>query len=132
MALTKTQLALVTKVRTAGASELGVSLDDGVCSYLVAVIARDLELLDEFQEIPDNLPPFFGSEPLTRLRLDGIPFLPSFEKLIVLREDADTYFFCLATLHKARLKYERILQAQALPTMDQCPCAYTILVERST
>lgn len=25
--------------------------------YLVAVIAKDLELLDEFKEIPRNLPP---------------------------------------------------------------------------
>ncbi len=119
MALTKTQLVLVTKIRTAGAGELGVSLDDGVCSYLVAVIANDLELQNEFPEIQDNIPPFFGREPLTSLRLEGSPFLPLFEKLIVLREDADTYFFCLATLHKARLKYERILQAQALPTIDQ-------------
>ena len=33
--------------------------------------------------------------------------------------DADAYFDCLAYLHKARLKYERILQTQPVPTADQ-------------
>jgi len=45
MGLTKTQQALITKARTAGASELGVALDDGMSSYIVAVVVRDLELL---------------------------------------------------------------------------------------
>lgn len=36
-----------------------------------------------------------------------------------LEKDADAYFYCLATLHKARLKYERILQAQPVPTVEQ-------------
>ena len=42
-----------------------------------------------------------------------------FEKLVQLKPDAATYFACLAALHKARLKYERILQTQPLPTVDQ-------------
>jgi hypothetical protein len=36
-----------------------------------------------------------------------------------MHSDADIYFYCLATLHKARLKYERILESQAIPTIDQ-------------
>jgi hypothetical protein len=36
-----------------------------------------------------------------------------------LNADADTYFACLANLHKRRLKYERIMQTQAMPTIDQ-------------
>jgi hypothetical protein len=119
MALTKTQLALLTKVRTAGASELGIKLDDAICSYLVTIIANDLELQAEFPDLPSRVLPFFGSEALTNLRLEDLPFIPLFEKLISVRADADTYFYCLATLHKARLKYERILKAQALPTIDQ-------------
>jgi hypothetical protein len=42
-----------------------------------------------------------------------------FERLLGLRQDADAYFYCLAKLHKARLKYERILQAQPIPNIDQ-------------
>lgn len=119
MGLTKTQQALITKARTAGASDLGVGLDDGMSSYLVAVIVRDLKLLEHFPELPSNFLPFFGTKTLSDLRLDNLNFQVLLERLIGLREDADTYFFCLAALHKARLKYERILQAQAIPTIDQ-------------
>ena len=42
-----------------------------------------------------------------------------FERALALDADADTYFFCLAALHKSRLKYQRILSAQPLPTVDQ-------------
>ncbi len=119
MALSKTQEALIAKLRASGAGELGVELDDAICTYLVAVIARDLGLIDAFPEVKDNLPPFFGRLPLSQLRLPGINFLRLIDKLYTSRLDADAYFYCLATLHKARLKYERILQAQPIPTIDQ-------------
>jgi hypothetical protein len=119
MGLTRTQLALITKVRAAGASELGISLDDGICAYLVAVIVKDLGLSEHFPELPAEIPPFFINQPLNELRLDSSDFLHLIAKLVSLREDADTYFYCLATVHKARLKYERILKAQAVPTIDQ-------------
>lgn len=119
MTLTKTQRAFITKIRTAGASELGVALDNGICTYLVAIIAKDLELLDHFPEFPDEISPFFSDGLLRSLRYDNANFEALFERLIGLQQDADTYFYCLATLHKARLKYERILQAQAIPTIDQ-------------
>lgn len=119
MSLTKTQLAFITKVRAAGASELGVPLDDGICAYLVAVIVKDLELSRHFPELPVEIPAFFSKQPLGELRLDGFDFPGLLEKLFKLRADADTYFYCLATIHRARLKYERILKAQAVPTIDQ-------------
>lgn len=119
MGLTKAQLALITKARTASVSESGVPLDDGICAYLLAVIARDLELLDSLPEINTDIPSFFGSQSPISLRLDGVAFLPLFERLLAMRADVDTYFYCLAIVHKARLKYERILQTQATPTIDQ-------------
>lgn len=119
MALTKTQLSIITKVRTAGASELGVSLDDATCVYIIARIVKDLHLEEHFPELPREVTPFFSSTQLTDLKIEGINFLTIFEKLIDTSEDAETYFYCLASLHKARLKYERILKAQALPTIDQ-------------
>jgi hypothetical protein len=119
MGLTRNQLAQITKVRTAGSSELGVSLDNGICAYIIAIIIKDLGLSEHFPEIPIEIAPFFSNQALSELRLDAIDFLQYFEKLVYLREDADTYFYCLATVHKARLKYERILKAQALPTIDQ-------------
>jgi len=119
VALSKTQEALMAKLRASGAGELGVELDDAICSYLVAVIARDLGLLGAFPEVRQDLPPFFGQLPLSELKLPGADFRDLIERLFTSQQDADGYFFCLATLHKARLKYERILRAQAIPTIDQ-------------
>ena len=42
-----------------------------------------------------------------------------FERLLKLDSDADMYYACLATLHKARLKYETILETQPVPTLEQ-------------
>lgn len=119
MTLSKTQQAFITKVRAVGGGELGVSLDDEICCYLVAVIAHDLKLQKGMPEIPAKIAPFFGKQELSSLRLSNLDFVPQFEKLLKLVQDADAYFYCLATLHKARLKYERILQAQPTPTVDQ-------------
>lgn len=119
MTLTKTQEAFITKVRAVGNSEMSVPLDDEICSYLIAVVASDLGLLSSFPELPRSIPAFFGARPLDELRLQKTDFRVLFEKLVNLKSDADAYFYCLATLHKARLKYERILQAQPTPTVDQ-------------
>jgi len=119
VALSKTHEALITKVCAVGGGELGITLDDAVCSYLIAVISADLGVLDKFLEFTRPVLPFFGKQPLVRLRAPGHDFRALFEKLIGLRQDADAYFYCLATLHKARLKYELILQSQPVPTIDQ-------------
>ena len=119
MGLAKSQQILITKARNPGGSELGVFLDDATCAYLTAVIISDLGVAQHFPEIPASLSPFFGSQKLDDLRIDSLDFLSLLERLFVLYNDADTYFYCLATLHKARLKYERILQSQAIPTIDQ-------------
>ena len=57
--------------------------------------------------------------PVSSLRLEGVEFLPLAEGLFASMPDVDTYFSCLAALHKARLKFERILQRQAFSTMEQ-------------
>jgi hypothetical protein len=118
MMLTTTQETLLNKLR-ATSGGLGVPLDDGICSFLLAVAVRDLDLLDRFPEFQESFPPFFGAHSLRTLRIDGVDFRTLFARLIALEANADAYFFCLATLHKARLKYERILQAQEFPTIDQ-------------
>ena len=119
MGLTQSQRAMIAKARSVGGSKQGVALDDEVSAYLVGVIARDLGLLSEFPEVPDSLPPFFGPQALKTLRLPTPTFLGLFERLVTTDPNADTYFACLATLHKARLKYQRILQTQPVPTIDQ-------------
>lgn len=119
MGLTKIQQALITKARTGGGSDLGVTLDEAACCYLVATIVNDLGIQARFPELPSTIAPFFSPQNLQALSLEQLNFLDLFERLIALRNDADTYFYCLATLHKARLKYQRILQSQAIPTIEQ-------------
>ena len=119
MGLTKSQQILITKARNPGGSELGVFLNDEICAYLAATIISDLGVTRYFSELPRDIPPFFGSQKLEDLRLAGYNFSALLERLFNIQIDADTYFYCLATLHKARLKYERILESQAIPTIDQ-------------
>jgi hypothetical protein len=104
MGLTQAQKALITKARTPGGSELGVALDDAICSYLVATIVNDLGVAESFPEFPPTIPPFFRSQTLQDLRIESVNFPQIIERLVQIRNDADTYFYCLATLHKARLK----------------------------
>ena len=90
-----------------------------VCCYLVAVIVSDLGLDKSFPEFAKSIRPFFGKEPLEDLALPGLDFWKLVERLLKADSNTDTYFSCLAMLHKCRLKYARILERQAIPTMDQ-------------
>jgi len=118
VALTKARRTLVEKARALGASQQGAALSEEACVYLVAVIVSDLALLEYFPEFRPPVPDFFGNNRGAQA-LAGLAFEPLFERLIDRAADADTYFSCLAALHKRRLKYERILQMQPVPTMDQ-------------
>ena len=119
MALTQSQRAILEKARALGGGGQAVALTDDACRFLIAVIARDLDLSRHFPEFRPDFPSFFSQYPLAPLALPGPDVLPLYERLLVLDPNADTYFGCLAALHKARLKYERILEVQPLPTIDQ-------------
>jgi hypothetical protein len=119
MGLTQAHRTVISKARAVGGGKQGIALSDEACAFLISIIARDLKLLKHFPEIPKPLPEFFHSGSLERLVVPSVDFLGMFERLVRLDENADTYFSCLATLHKARLKYERILQTQPIPTIDQ-------------
>lgn len=119
MGLTQAQKSMIERARSGGSSDQGISLTDEICCYLVAIIARDLEVLDRFPELPQSVSLFFESAELNTLKAPDVEFLPLMERLIGLNPDADTFFACLASLHKRRLKYERILQTQAVPTIEQ-------------
>ena len=122
MELTQAQRTIIARARAIGGGQQGIALDNATCSYLVTVIADDLGVLEQLPEISrvaGDLPDFFAARPLSNFRLPGLDFLDLFRQLLALDPNADTYFACLATLHKSRLKYERILQTQPLPTIDQ-------------
>jgi hypothetical protein len=119
MALSQSQRSLVEKARVLGSGSAGLVLSDEVCTYLVAVIVSDLGLGAKFPEIPSHVPGFFSTADIERLLLSGARFEPLLERLLSLDRNADTYFACLANLHKRRLKYQRILRSQPIPTIDQ-------------
>lgn len=119
MPLTKTQQTFWEKARAYGSGGQAVSLTDGMCAYLVGRIVHDLGLRHQFPEIPESLPSFFVAEDLDSLVIEDVDARALFERLVKQNSDADMYFFCLATIHKARLKYETILETQPIPTLEQ-------------
>src|SRR5213595_233863 len=119
MALTKSQDAIWQKAKSLGAGEQGVALSNEMCSYLVARIVLDLDQRTRFSEVPTNLPPLFGNRGAEELVLPGLDGKAIFGRVVAVIPAADTYFACLAALQKARLKYERILSTQPIPTLEQ-------------
>jgi hypothetical protein len=98
---------------------MGVALDAEQCAYLAALIACDLGHKDLLPPTAEKLPSLYAPGDLDGKRLREVSFLELFEELLKRVPDADTYFDCLATLHKRRLKYERILEEQPFPTINQ-------------
>ena len=119
MGLTKAQATIWQKARSLGNGVQAVGLSNDCCAYLVGRIVQDLRLVDRFPEFQQPLPPFFSSDPLEDLVVFGLDAKTLFERLVMSQSDTDTYFACLAAMHKARLKYERILSTQPLPTLEQ-------------
>ena len=119
MGLTQAQKSMIEKARAGGGSEQGVTLSDAACAYLVNVIVLDLGLGNDFPELASATSSFFEAADLASQGLTGVAFYPLMDRLVSLNKDADTFFACLASLHKRRLKYERILQTQPIPTIEQ-------------
>ena len=119
MPLSQMQKSLIERARSVGNSETAVPIDDAAGAYLLARAIVDLGLQAHYAELPDEVPPFYETAPVSSLALDGLDFETLAEKLFTTTPDADTYFSCLAALLKARLKFERILRRQPFPTMDQ-------------
>jgi len=119
MALSKAQAAIWQKARSLGTSGQAVALTNDTCTYIIARIAADLGVIAEFPRLPQRPPEFFGKEPSRNLAIQGHDCKALFTHLVSVSTDADVYFACLATLHKARLKYERILSTQPIPTLEQ-------------
>lgn len=121
MALSAAQRSQFEKVRRAGSGAQGVGLNDDACRAVIIETAADLGVLDAlFPDVEPLAQPFFECEPDDfKIRLPDAPYA-MFEKLVEQGPpDVDTYFSCLASLHKARLKYQRILETQPVPTVDQ-------------
>lgn len=119
MALSQSQKSLVQKARVLGVGLKRVSLDYDICSYLVGVVAEDLGVIGKFPEFTGDLPSFYSNRDIRKLKVSGVDFDQVVERLFHEEKDADTYFLCLANIHKRRLKYQQILQTQPVPMIEQ-------------
>lgn len=119
MPLTRIQQTIWEKARAYGSGDQAVSLTDEMCAYLVCRIAHDLGLVKNIPQVPRTLPAFFEAEDINSLVVRGVDARNLFEQLVQANGDADMYFACLSSLHRARLKYEAILETQPLPTLEQ-------------
>jgi hypothetical protein len=118
VALSQSQLTQLSRARSLGSGAGAITLADEHMRGLLAVVATDLRIADRFPEL-EPIPEYFAVQPLESLAQPGRDFLALYERAIRLNQDADTYFYCLAALHKSRLKYAYILSAQPIPTVDQ-------------
>ena len=110
---------MIERARSVGGGDQGVALTDEACAFLVATLAHDLSVPASEVHIPPDLPDFFAKVHPETLVLKHRDFLKDLGVILDRIKDADSYFACLAKLHKSRLKYQRILERQPLPTMDQ-------------
>ncbi len=120
MALSQSQRALFERVCRLSSGDLGVSLSAPVAKALIHLAARDLGLEDFSAANALELPELFDVNPPSSFELDDDedPLL-TFTRFVNAVDDGDTYFACIGMLHKARLKYEKILTQQPIPTMEQ-------------
>ncbi|MFF0541735.1 hypothetical protein [Prescottella sp. R16] len=88
---------------------------------LLHLSARDLNLAGFSAGRADALQELFNVDPPSSFQWDDDEDpLKTFERFIeATAGDGDTYFACIGMLHKARLKYEKILSSQPIPTMEQ-------------
>src|SRR5665213_2841670 len=118
MPLSKLEMTIWRKARATGAGSMAARLTDDMCAYLLARTILDLGLSTRFPNVPVEIPDFFEIEPARLVVGVGDP-TALFERLVHVVPDALTYFSCLVSLLKSRLKYANILACQPLPTLDQ-------------
>ncbi len=117
--LSKEQQHIWSKARSVGSGGQAVRLTDPMCGYLLARIIADLGKVAAFPEAVEEVADFFDAEDIDSLALAMVDPRGLYGRLVAEVPDAATYFACLANLHKSRLKYQKILETQALPTLEQ-------------
>jgi hypothetical protein len=119
MGLSTSQSITYQRIRTSSASKQAVALSDDAIRALIFIAARDMGLVDQYPEMPQDLPELFEPQFDAEVVVPGPSPTSLFERICQLRTDADTYVACLASLHKARLKYRKVLATQPFARMDQ-------------
>jgi len=121
MALTQSERSTFERICKLSSGDLGVELSPAVAKALIYLCARDLGLQGFSNQLSDQLGELFNVDPPSSLAFnDSEDVLSLFDRFLrAAGGDGDTYFACIGTIHKARLKYEKILKSQPIPTMEQ-------------
>jgi hypothetical protein len=118
LTLDPTRRAAFSNARRLGAGAARITLDDNGCRKIIGTIARDLAVTDDRVAQPADLPAFYSPE-FADWQSAGATGLEAFEALVETVTDGDLFFRCLAAIHLRRMKYQRILATQPLPTLEQ-------------
>lgn len=119
MGLTQVQRQAIEKAVSVGTGDMASPISNEMAAYLVRLIVQDLKLGLMFPELKGKVEKFFSEKRPDELVVNGVDFFRLLERAEEHAPDAVTYFACLATLQKARLKYLNIIERQPVPTMDQ-------------
>ena len=120
MTLSAAQRSLFVKATKLGSGKQAVALSDAGACALIAIAASDLSVELGLPPLDESIALYANSPPSLLSLQTGESPESMFGRLVDSgAADADTYFSCLAALHKGRLKYENILSSQAVPTIDQ-------------
>lgn len=88
------------------------------CRALMRIVADDLRI--DLRSVETTDLDFFAANPPSSIDAVGQSVNDVFAELIQNGpQDVDTYFSCLASLFKARVKFETIQRKQPLPTLEQ-------------
>ena len=93
--LSQNQKSILERARALGGGKQGIALTDDQCAGLIAIVVRDLDLADSFPDLPLQTKSFYDI-PSASLAVSSHDLLETFELLLSLNRDADTYFQCLA------------------------------------
>jgi len=118
MPLTSAQSAAYQRVLNPGSSAQAVRLSADHVRALIYIAARDTGV-DGLPAPDAEVPELFDSGFGSAFTLPGPPARKLYELALSLNAELETYVGCLASLHKSRMKYQRIVSTQPFATMDQ-------------
>ena len=114
------------KARVLGQGSGRICLSEAELAWLLHITAFDLSIApgDEILSAAHEVPTFYEATIISKLpeewsSLDVDALLNEFAHLCAEKADARLYFTNLCSILKRRVKFQRILAAQAKPTMDQ-------------
>ncbi|MGI5868493.1 MAG: restriction endonuclease [Kiritimatiellia bacterium] len=118
--------SLFTRARVLGQGSDRIFLSEAEVAWLLKITASDLDIVhaNKILSTPRDSPTFYEAPIPPKLpeewsSLTGEALLEEFSHLCAKKADARLYFTNLCSIFKRRIKFQRILTAQAKPTMDQ-------------